>query len=101
MTRNEFIHQTERDGSKVIVRANLVLDTIIACATCAAVLDAAELIPEDDNLSRNPLPILRRFAVAMARLLELLRALFRRDDALYIADTNERRYMTIQHERSR
>lgn len=46
----EYTHQTERNGVKVIVRANLMLDTIIACATCAAVLDTAELIPEDDDL---------------------------------------------------
>jgi hypothetical protein len=37
----------------------------------------------------------------MALLLALIRSLFRRDDALYIADTAERRYMTIQSERSR
>jgi len=43
-------YQSERDGVLVILRANLTLDTVIACAQCAAVLDEAELIPEDDNL---------------------------------------------------
>lgn len=47
---NEIIYQTERDGVKVIVRANLTLDTIIACARCAAVLDVAGLTPDEDNL---------------------------------------------------